>query len=44
MKVSASTNSFHATMNEKMAVATRPGATSGNSTRQNIWPQEAPSM
>ena len=35
MKVSAKMNSFYAVMNEKMLVATRPGATSGNSTRQN---------
>lgn len=44
MKVIASTNSFQATMKEKMAVATSPGATRGNSTFQNICGQEAPSM
>ena len=31
-------------MNEKMLVATRPGATSGNSTLRNVWARLAPSM
>ena len=30
MNVSAKISSFHAVMNEKMLVATRPGATSGH--------------
>jgi hypothetical protein len=36
-------NSFHAVMKLKMLVATRPGATSGSRTDQNIRPQLAPS-
>lgn len=44
MNVIAKMNSFHAVMKEKTLVATRPGATSGKSTLQNIWNQLAPSM
>ena len=44
MKVSAKINSFQAVMNEKMLVATSPGATSGKQDRQKIRDRLAPSM
>ena len=37
-------NSFHAKMNEKTLVATRPGATSGNRIRQKMRAGPAPSI